>query len=677
MAGVHSPVLKCQALALDDSAFVSYNPLVTHPSWGSVGRFFREVLEPSTVRGYYTPLTMTSLMLDYAAGGRPDNLRAFHLTNLALHALASMLVALLLYRLFGALIPAAVVGLAFALHPLNVEPVAWIAERKTLLATLFAVGSMVCYVQHFFRKDRGWLALSAALFLLALLSKPAVLMLPFLLLVLDFWPLRRPGPPAFKEKWLHILLAVGFGAITLVSHQRTAGIEQSVKSDYLLWPAHAAFTIFFYLGKLAWPVGLSIAYPPPEPFTLANPLVLGAALAVCAVTATLVWLAPRACGPLAGWMFLLIALSPTLGPVKYSWVIASDKYVHFPAVGLALALAAGLAAAWNSRRLSAPIPRAASLLLLCALLAGEARGTRATLRNWTDSITLFRQAASVAPGSPVIQNELGVLLDHSAPQEAISHFRRAVEIEPGYGEAHYNLGVAEGQRGQLAESALHFREAARLLPTDADAAYNLGAAVRLQGRMDEAQAQFRRALQLRPDHRRALQQLAGLLASAGKFEEAIVEYRKSVVLDPRDPALRFGLAAALSLSGNHAREAIGQMREAVRQRPDWPEALNEMAWAQATSPDDSIRNPGEALRLATRAAEITGRRRPEILDTQAAAQAAEGRFAGAVHTAAEAASLAERSGGAALAASIRSRAALYGRRRAYIEAVAPRAAASP
>src|SRR5262245_24130342 len=138
VAAVHWPVLGSQAQSLDDPMFVTFNPLVTNPGWTSVGRFFGEVLHPSSVAGYYLPLSMTSLMLDYAAGGRPDDLRVFHRTNLALHVLNTLLLVLILYRLFGALVPAALASLLFGLHPLTVEPTAWVGERKTLLATCFA-----------------------------------------------------------------------------------------------------------------------------------------------------------------------------------------------------------------------------------------------------------------------------------------------------------------------------------------------------------------------------------------------------------------------------------------------------------------------------------------------------------------------------------------------------------
>jgi len=199
VCAIHWPVLHTRALSIDDAEFVTKNPLVRTPGWPSVGRFFGEVLNPSTVRGYYLPLSMTSLMLDYAMGGRPGDPRVFHRTSLALHALNTILILLILYRLFGALVPATLTALLFGLHPLTVEPTAWIGERKTLLATCFALASILGYLQHARGKGRGWIGASVGLFVLALLSKPTVTLLPVLLLVLDHWPLRSLGRAAVIE----------------------------------------------------------------------------------------------------------------------------------------------------------------------------------------------------------------------------------------------------------------------------------------------------------------------------------------------------------------------------------------------------------------------------------------------------------------------------------------------
>lgn len=665
VAVAHWPVLKAQALSLDDNQFVAYNPLVTHPGWTSTARFFGEVLSPSTVKGYYVPLSMTSLMLDYAMGGRPDDLHVFHRTNLALHVLNAALIVLILYRLFGALIPAGITALLFGLHPLAVEPTAWIGERKTLLATFFAFACLLCYLQHRRRSGRAWMAASLVLYLLALLSKPTATMLPFLLLLLDYWPLKRLRPRAVVEKWPFFLLSLAFGIVTLISHQRTAGI---MAPDYLRWPLYAGYLLAFYLGKIVWPTNLSCAYPQPTPVAMSNPAVVLSVLATGGLSFLLVLAARRARGPLTGWLFFVLAIAPTLGIVRYSWVTASDKYVYFPLLGILMILASGLAAAWDSPRLAGVAPKAALLLFLSLIFAAEARGVRTTLRNWTDTLTLYRHLEKVAPDAPVVHAELGSLMEKaSAHDEAIRHLRRAVELEPNYGIAHYNLGTLLAHRGQLEESIQHFRRADELLPDDPPTIYNLGMSLRLEGRLDEAAAQFRRAARLKPDYIEALNELGGVLVIQGRIEEALEQLRKALALASTNADLHFRVSLALLLRGGHASEAVNHLRQAVRYRPDWPEPLNALAWLLATSPDPAIRGAEEALRLAGRAVDLTGGRDSKVLDTLAAAQAAAGQFDDAVRTERRAIELASESPADTLSRGMRDRMKLYERGTGYTE----------
>jgi len=668
VAAAHWPVLKAQALSFDDDAFVTYNPLVGHPSWSSVGRFFQEVLHPSTVKGYYLPLSMTSLMVDVALGGRAADLTAFHRTGLVLHALDAALILLILYRLFGALIPAAIVALLFGLHPLTVEPVAWIGERKTLLATFFALACILAYLEHLRRGGHGWRVASLVLYVLALLSKPTVVMLPLLLLLIDTWPLRRLRWEALQEKWPFFLLSLVSGVITVLSHERAAVIEPMSASDYLQWPVHAGYLLAFYLKKIVWPVGLTPIYPSPEPFGLSSPVVALGLAAVVTLTILLALAARRVPGPLVGWLWFVIAITPTLGLVKYSWVIASDKYVYFPAFGFLLVIAAGIGAAWDGRRSSRLVSRAALLLAAVLLVAAEARGVRAALRPWSSSFVLFQHMEKYAPKSPPIQNQLGILMaDKAAPEQAIRHFRRALELMPELQEAHYNLGVTLATQGKTEEAIEHFRTAVELMPTNPDAVYGLGVALRLADRPDEASREFQRALRLEPRSISAYVQIGAMLALGGHPDEACDQFRQALAMEPQDADLRFKLGSALVLA-NHRREAARELREAVRLRSDWAEALNALAWLLATTPDPSLRAPEEALRLALRASKLTGDGNPEILDTVAAAQAAMGRFEEAAGTARRAADLALAAHADGLARLIQDHVRLYERRTGYIEA---------
>ncbi len=667
---VHWPVLRAQALSLDDYEYVTYNPLVSNPGWKSGWQFFREISKPSTVKGYYHPLAMTSLMADYAIGGRADDLRAFHRTSLALHVMNTVLVVLLLYRLFGALIPAAVVGLLFGLHPLTVEPTAWIGERKVLLAAFFGLASIAFYLRPRSRHTGVWWTASLVFGLLAMLSKPTAVMLPVLLLLLDYWPLRRLSARAVLEKWPFFLLSALFGAITLISQHRSGAVVELTRSDYLHWPLKTCYVLAFYLAKFAWPTHLTCIYPEPGPFSLSNPVVLLAVVGIFGLTVALAAAAGRVRGLLMAWLFFVLALAPTFGLVKYTWVIAFDNYVYFPALGMLMVLAFALTAAWESPRLRGIASKAMLLFPVLLVLAAEARGVRTTLRNWTDSFTLYRYMEKIAPDSPVVHNRLGILLEgESAHEEALRHLRRAIGLEPNYGDAHYNLGIVLGNQGEIGESIRQFRIANELLPDYPLAPYNLGAALRLAGRLDEAEAQFRRALRLNPDYLEAMDQLGSVLVMQGRTAEALEPFRRALTIEPTNAVLHFRMGSALVLSGQHLGEGLIELREAIRFRPDWPEPLNALAWLLATHPDSTVRDADEALRNASRAVELTGHRSPEVLDTMAAAQAAAGQFEQAAETARGAFELAERSHADALARGIRDRVKLYQLRIAYTEPV--------
>lgn len=687
----HWPVLRAGALALDDDLYVTYNPLVSRPGWESAGRFFREVLEPSSVQGYYHPLAMTSLMLDHARGGRADDLRAFHRTSLALHVINSVLVFLILHGLFGGLLPAAAAALAFGLHPLTVEPVAWVAERKALLAGLFSFASVLLYVGYCRRSRpraapgseadadrgaaegiaaRGWLAAAAGCYALALLSKPTATPLPALLLLLDAWPLCRLDRRALLEKWPFYLLAALAATVTLVSQQRVGGIAAAGHTDLARWPLQVGYVLSLYLRNLAWPAQLTVIYPRPEPLTLSNPAVLAGVLGVVALTVCVVALVRRTHAPLVAWLFLVVGLAPTLvlGLVKYSWVIAFDNYLYVPALGFFALLAAAIGHAWKRPGRLRFGPPALVVPAVLVVLALEAGATRATLRNWTDSLTLYRYMERIAPDSPVIHNRLGILLaaqsDHDA---ATRELEKALALEPAYGDAHYNLGIVLARQGRAAESIEHFQKAAEILPRSAEAAYNLGQALRLVNRPAEAERELRRALLLAPDYVDAMDQLGSMLAMQGRAEEAARQFRMALALAPEAPRLHYQLALTFMMMGGRTREAAQHLERAVRAVPDWAEALNALAWLRATSPDPAVRDTAEALRHARRAVELTGEARADILDTRAAAEAAAGRFDEAAATARRARDRALEAGADSLARSIDGRARLYQRRVAYIE----------
>lgn len=664
VAAAHWPVLRAQATSLDDAEFIKNNALVTHPGWATTSRFFREVLHPSSVRGYYLPLSMTSLMVDYALGGRYDDLRVFHRTSLALHLLTTALLVLLIYRLFGALLPAAIAGLLFGLHPLTVEPIAWVGERKTVLAAFFALAALLAYVESVRARGSAWRAVSLACFLLALLSKPTVTMLPLLLLVLDWWPLGRLSARAVLEKWPFFLVAIASAVITLISHERAAVIAPQSAQGVTLWPLRAAYLLAFYAGKILVPVNLTCVYRTPDPFALSNPVVAMGVATVVTLAMALLVLARRTRAPLAGAVFFALAIVPTLGLVKYSWVVASDKYVYFPAAGLLIAITAGLVA-WGARQ-RAPAAWVPALALVF-LLGAETYGVRITLQHWKDTPTLFQYMDRVTPDAPAVKNGLALIaFSEAKPDLAIRYLRESIALMPDFSDTRYNLAILLAERGETREAIEHLRRADALQPNDYEILGVLGATLREAGNTAEAIECLRRAVSIKPDLEPALLSLGQALTNEGRPGEGSEYLRRAVACVPDDPAVRYEFAAALLQVRGKAAESIAELRRVIEQKPDWAPPLNTLAWLLATSPDSLLRNPAEAKRVAERAVELTGRRRPEVLDTYAVALAAGGDFVGAIAVADSAIRLARQGHADALAVEIGTRLALYRRHRAYV-----------
>ncbi len=527
-AFVHSSVLSAQAQSFDDDEFLTGNVLVQNPSWDSVARFATEVLEPSTVSGYYAPLTMISLMLDYALGGRPDDLTQFHRSNLGLHVLNTMALAVLLYVLSGLLIPAMLIGLLFGLHPLSVEPIAWVAERKTLLATFFGLVGLLAYLRFAMGTlpRWRWVALMACFF--ACLSKPTAVVLPVLMLTFDGWPLRRLGRNALVEKIPFFLMSASFAVVTLVSHQRTVGIEVAGEGIFasLLTACHL---VVFYLTKVVWPVDLTSVYLLPDPLSLGNPTVAkGLATFLALVVATL-WLAVRGMrAPLAGGLFFVLALAPTLGGLRYSWVTASDKYVYLPGIGLAMVAVWVAARAWDSPGRGGAVARASLVAVVTVLAVTEALATRDQITHWRDTETLYEHMLVHTPDFPLLHLNLGEMFWRSGRvEEAKRHYGRALESDPNYAKAHNNLGVLLWSTRQPRKAIEHLSRAVEIEPELAEPHRNLGIAFNGIGRFERAIRELERALAIDAKDGQTHCAYALSLGQLGRFAEARKHFEES------------------------------------------------------------------------------------------------------------------------------------------------------
>ena len=575
-AAAHWPVLSAGALSLDDQQFLTDNPLVRNPSWASAERFFGEVLRPSTVQGYYLPLSMVSLMLDYAMGGRPEALGPFHRTSLLLHVLNTLLLVALLYGLFHQPLPAAFIGLLFGVHPLTVEPIAWVGERKTLLAACFALVALLTYVRHTRHGGRRWLLAALLAYVLALLSKPTAAPLPLLLLVLDYWPLQRLTWRRLVEKVPFFVVGGVFAVITFVSHARTAGIVEPSPSAAWHVPLMICHLIVFYLGKIVWPANLTSVYPLPVPLSLANPMILLGVVGTVLLVAALLWSARRTRALVAGAAFSFIAILPTLGVVQYSWITASDKYVYLPVVGLLIVLAGG--AGWIWRRVAtAQAARGVVVVAVVGLAAAEVHATRDYLTQWRDSVTLGRRMVRLAPQTAQAHDNLGyALFVRGEYAAAVPCFREALRLDPEYGPAAYDLGESLRMCGQLDAAVAQFQTVLATDPKDTYTLYGLGQALQAQGQWAAAQERYAQVVALVPDFAEAQAKLGTVLAALGRFDEATGCYQQALRLAPGDLDLRSRFAGILASQGRFD-DAVAQLQTVLAAKPDHPEAHYNLA----------------------------------------------------------------------------------------------------
>jgi len=476
---VHFPALHAKALCSDDLEYLVYNETVRNPSWRSAEKFLIEVIRPSTVGGYYQPLAMISLMLDCAMGGTEQNPLAFHRTSLAVHVANTALIIVLLYLLFGDPLAAAMAGLLFGVHPMTVEPIPWISERKTLLATFFSLWALVFYVRWAKAGSRACYGLSIGAFVLALMSKPTSTPLPVCMLIMDYWPLGRLKLKAVREKIPFFVIAGLSAVITYYSQKLTFGVQ--APTDYSLWriPLILCHNIVFYPYKILLPVNLCPHYPIPDPLSLSHPMVFAGVVGTFVLAAVLVVSLRRTRALLAGWAFFFVAIFPTMGVIGFTVVVASDKFAYLPSVGLLMLLASLLTWSWRrwqGRPLALKV-RIATLSAVAVIVALESAAVRNYLPRWRDTERLNRHMLALAPGSAWVYNSLSVcLIRQGRISEAVQYLTRAVQLKPSYAEAHNSLGVALDMLGETDLAIRHFNEAIKHRPNYAAARKNLAVA---------------------------------------------------------------------------------------------------------------------------------------------------------------------------------------------------------
>ncbi len=476
------------------------------------------------------PLTTITHMLDCSLYGLKAG--GHHFTNVLLHTVAVVLLFLVLQQMTGALWKSAFVAAVFAIHPLHVESVAWVAERKDVLSGVFFMLTLLAYV-HYARAPSTWrYVIVAFLFALGLMSKPMLVTVPFVLLLLDYWPFRRiadqrsrPGHQLLSllvEKIPLIALSAVSSAVTFFAQRGALGWTDQL--PMLARINNALVTYVIYVRQMFWPANLAVFYPHPE--NRLSPWEISLALTVLiGITMAAVILRKKAPYYIMGWFWYLGMLVPVIGLVQVGWQGHADRYTYLPQIGLYIAgtwAFADLTASWRRRR---------TLLIAAALLVVAALSCSASIQTsyWRNSETLFTHALAVTKHNDVAENNLGIIfLQNGQLDDAISRLQAAIDLRPENGPAHNNLAKALLQKGRVAEAMVHYRKFLEIEPENVEARNILGTALIQQGRIREAIEQWQDALAIEPQNGNAASNLAWVFATCP--DDSIRDGRRAVEL---------------------------------------------------------------------------------------------------------------------------------------------------
>lgn len=497
------------------------------------------------------PLTTMSHMLDVRMFGLEAG--RHHLVNVFLHLMNTVLLFSLLCRLTGSRWKSLFVSAFFALHPLHVESVAWVSERKDVLSTMFFLLTLILYVRHVERPSRSRYLLTLCSFAAGLMSKPMLVTLPFVLLLIDCWPLgrarfSRADLPKFKQL---ILEKVPFFALTVASCVVTIHAQwdaaANLKGVPLLFRlVNALLAYVYYLGKMIWPVHLAVIYPLPPTWTIAQGV--GAFLLLAAITALSVKTASTRPYLLMGWLWYLGTLVPVIGLVQVGRQFIADRYTYIPLIGIFVMIAWGVPDLFREGRLK----RIALSSAACLVLSASAVGTWFQLGHWKDSITLFRRATEAVPGNFVARNMLGNALASAGKiDEAVFEFSQVLQVWPEDVEALNGIGAVLAKQGKGEEAFRYFNEVLRLHPDSPDAHFQIGLLFAERGQIDEGVRRFTRVLQIHPDDVEAHHNLGVALVKLGRLEEAIWHFREALRIQPDLAQAARSLEAAYRLQ-HHA-----------------------------------------------------------------------------------------------------------------------------
>ena len=557
IVAVYWPVYFYKFLKYDDDLYVTNN-LNVH-----LGLNFKSIHWAFT-SGYasnWHPVTWISHMIDYQlfknwAGG-------YHLMNVFFHILNTLILFYVLMRMTGAVWPSAFVAAAFALHPLHVESVAWIAERKDLLSTFFWLLTMWAYVRYVKNPKLKWYLAAIVLFMMGLMSKPMLVTLPFVLLLLDYWPLQRKF-----SKWL-LIEKIPFFICSFVSSVITYFVQQrggaTIAVEILGLKtriANAVISCFEYISKMIWPSHLAALYPHPgDAFSVTKAVISGLLLVIASII--FIYLSRRRRYFTVGWLWYLGTLVPVIGLVQVGVQSMADRYTYVTLTGLFIIVAFGA----NE---FIPKLRYRNFILSClavVVLIGWAFTASVQLKYWKDSLSLFEHALNVTENNPLmIENYATYLSELGRFDEAIVQSNKFLKMKPNSAEAHNNLGSIFLQTGKTDQAIEQFRLAIKCNPGLPQAFLNLASALKKQGKPQDAIEYYKQAAKVKPDYVDAYLNLAITLDELKKSDQAIEYFNKALEFDPGNVFVHGHLGMALAAVGK-TDEAIKEIRFVLKARP--------------------------------------------------------------------------------------------------------------
>ena len=637
----------------DDDAYVINNELLTAPhGWQ---RIWFSLDSPSQ----YFPLTYSTFRIEHALWGL--NRTGYHWVNLLLHVANALLVWAVLARLR---VPGSwLAAVIFALHPVQVESVAWITERKNVLMGLFFLLTLLAWIVFVDeRTRRSWIFYCLALifYVLALSAKATACTLPVALFLI-LWLQRKPvAMRRLMQIVPFVVLGIGMGLLAVWWERYHQGTNRGV--FIFLSPIErilvASRAVWFYLTKIVWPFKLTFIYPRwnISPADLLDYIWLLAGIAGCVAIYFLRRYFGRSVEVAAA--FFVTTLSPVIGFIMlftFRYTFVADHYQYLACIGPIALASAGIVS------LSDKFAHYRAVIVSAALLVVASLGTLTWRQaaTYSDIETLWHTTLARNPECWMAHTNLGlVLFQKGQIDDAIAHYRSALQMQPDWWDAEYNLGTALLAKGQVDEAILHCEKAVSMRPTDPDAQVSLGNLLLQKGRIDDAIAHFQKAITVRPDHFLARYGLGQALLEKGDLDSAIQFCRSALLLRPSDPDCQTTLAIALEEKGNPT-QAIQHYQKALELGPRSIPTLTNLAWLLATSQDASVRNGAKAVELAGQADRLVGGTNPFVLRTLAAAYAENGEFGNAIRTARSAMQLARMHGEDSLTTDLAQQIALY------------------